>query len=1331
MMMPGADYTFPGDYVTEIPQMGKGGLTQWFAEEWTDVKTGKPCGRSGKEKGSRPYPACRPKKRVNETTPKTTSEMSSAEKAKFKREKTSGKRIDYNHKRREDGGETWLDQYQDGGIKNKRKNISDSPNYQYDDKGNLLYTPSVRIEPYAADNSTRGSFSVNPKLVMQNLNPTLEEFINVASPYYPIDNKLVIDPKINLQPSKYQQYLEQEYVLPQMVGRSFGNLPLIKDDGYSPNRRWVSNLRAKDTGSKYSNDSYAYVLKTNPNNLVDYSTKNTIEDSVSSNDKVFYDYLAKNNYLPNTVSQLTKKLPDQIWNTAEQMRVEMLNNPEIMSWANLHNIDLGYKQKGQGDDSFAPKIPESVYANRLVKAGLATNRPDYDYKPMETYIVQDPSKFNLAGYFPMNSIVKDAEQKVLNKKVSDEPKQESIYFGTPEYFEKESYIKNEIAKRLGINPSAFDTGEYLIHYNQSPITEYTPGKKYGGWLEQYQEGGFRYTSPPRRAFTTSYQQPTRSTSDNTRVVTPNVSDATRAMVADQRAREAAAKRSGVIYAGTPESDYEKAKRAASFVEQSIEKDGFATPLDYVLDFVNPATYAFAATDLVGNTSSAVSNAAQGNFKEAGSDLTNAAFNALTVAPIVPGVRAALPSVAKYATTQTPLKNTHKYNPWKFKGDPEAYYHRSPNLENITNKETGMLQGFGESEAGKLFSEAAAINPGIGINLKKPANSRLYFSKGTPLDYGRTNKVIDPKTGKLIPGQGYPGPYIVEVKGVPMGVSTKGRAPGAEPTQIGSYAVPKVPIPLDQAKFYKEDWLRGYKPIQGPFTMQEGGEQPNPEDIERMEAININTKKSPWYERLYRKAADKIGLDPYNRTPDDFFEQWARKISDSTGGSEWYKQSNPFMNFALESINAPQYAATYAVTGKVQTPSEAMDIQNPYGAFAVDALLDPMNVVGVGVSSKARNLFSQVPDQLNSSIARQINKNPRLALSLQRGRPINTSNVSIISGINPGDVSAFPDMVKRINPNTVSESTFFKQLEKGSTSLDSSLQKRISDLESKEGFKRLVDQEKDYLFYNSDLPEDTIERVAKINARSRIDELKNITNVNKEASEYASANFLNAGLPNPFTENNYLYNNAFYKSGADDVISDIVSKSKGINLVKPTPNYSKSVPGEIGIGYNYVGNKPIEMHEIGHVLQRGRKLSIDDQLKNITPKKQLSADQQRVYNYFTKGSGGMEPSAFANELRESMLQKGFIPDYYSPISQQQVQDAYTYFKKNPIGTYDKNTGKFLSTTRIFDFMDATKSNSKLLSDILNKLPAVAPIGIGAAGVAQLPEQKYGGWLNKYK
>ena len=44
---------------------------------------------------------------------------------------------------------------------------------------------------------------------------------------------------------------------------------------------------------------------------------------------------------------------------------------------------------------------------------------------------------------------------------------------------------------------------------------------------------------------------------------------------------------------------------------------------------------------------------------------------------------------------------------------------------------------------------------------------------------------------------------------------------------------------------------------------------------------------------------------------------------------------------------PQLAATYAITGKVERPSEAMDIQNPYGAMAVDAIADPSNWIGAG------------------------------------------------------------------------------------------------------------------------------------------------------------------------------------------------------------------------------------------------------------------------------------------------------------------------------------------------------------------------------------------------
>ena len=58
-----------------------GGLTRWFKENWVDVKTGKPCGRSKGEK--RGYPACRPSKRISSKTPKTAGEMTAAEKARF------------------------------------------------------------------------------------------------------------------------------------------------------------------------------------------------------------------------------------------------------------------------------------------------------------------------------------------------------------------------------------------------------------------------------------------------------------------------------------------------------------------------------------------------------------------------------------------------------------------------------------------------------------------------------------------------------------------------------------------------------------------------------------------------------------------------------------------------------------------------------------------------------------------------------------------------------------------------------------------------------------------------------------------------------------------------------------------------------------------------------------------------------------------------------------------------------------------------------------------------------------------------------------------------
>ena len=55
---------------------------------------------------------------------------------------------------------------------------------------------------------------------------------------------------------------------------------------------------------------------------------------------------------------------------------------------------------------------------------------------------------------------------------------------------------------------------------------------------------------------------------------------------------------------------------------------------------------------------------------------------------------------------------------------------------------------------------------------------------------------------------------------------------------------------------------------------------------------------------------------------------------------------------MELLSVPQKAITKLITGKYQTPSEAMGIKNKAGAIATDILLDPVNLLGAGLTGKA-------------------------------------------------------------------------------------------------------------------------------------------------------------------------------------------------------------------------------------------------------------------------------------------------------------------------------------------------------------------------------------------
>lgn len=366
-------------------------------------------------------------------------------------------------------------------------------------------------------------------------------------------------------------------------------------------------------------------------------------------------------------------------------------------------------------------------------------------------------------------------------------------------------------------------------------------------------------------------------------------------------------------------------------------------------------------------------------------------------------------------------------------------------------------------------------------------------------------------------------------------------------------------------------------------------------------------------------------------------------------------------------------------------------------------------------------------------------NPKTYFFLEKNRMIDPQNINVVSGIKQGDVVPLNEFLKPGQQGGISEVNFFSTLNKGAGSLDRSLQKRIADLESTEGFQRLVNQEKEYFSSSTGMTPREIDVAAKNSARARIYELQNTANTNREAGNYMSSDF--EDLKPYFLGNSNLYDNAFFISGSGrDVVEPVTTGASSFNLSKntiPPISYTQALPGRIGMGYNYVNNVPVEMHEIAHGLQSGRVLPIDNELRQIIPSEKLDTDAAKAYKYFRKGSKGKEPSAFANELRESMFQKGLIPDYYSPISEKQLESAYNYFKRNPMGVYDLNHNTWHSNTRIFDFMDPNKQNFKLLTNIFNKLPSTAigagAIGVGANALGETPtpeQQRNGGWLDKF-
>ena len=419
----------------------------------------------------------------------------------------------------------------------------------------------------------------------------------------------------------------------------------------------------------------------------------------------------------------------------------------------------------------------------------------------------------------------------------------------------------------------------------------------------------------------------------------------------------------------------------------------------------------------------------------------------------------------------------------------------------------------------------------------------------------------------------------------------------------------------------------------------------------------------------------------------------------------------FYGHVGELMGAPQKEAMQLITGKEQTPSEAWGFQKPGGwldsyssfgknalNFGMDALGDPLNAVpGVGLADDVFKLsVKNVGKNLTENLGKGIGKR---AISQAPSPQMMADNVA---------ASATP------NASTVAnQQPLYTELTHPHMDLLQELkQKTIDRLDTPEGRRRLQYMiNKNFKIGNHEAWGKPVEGWGEFFLHGlKSGELSGYKKLTPEdiIEDFRNLKFVESS--DPFI-------------GKDNAYASRLGGDAGFGPGSFPVMYmgENQIPGDI---------MRIFDHEIGHHLQRVKKpTNLDNQLSKLELKKQpnlpnLASSEEMLedvdfsntnqkwgygfypaLDYFIQGTGGMEKLPFAAEIRQSLLRRGKIKDYYDEITPQMIEDHYDLYNK---------TGGNKSILRLYEIMEKTPKNFKILSETLNKLPAVTlPIAGGAA------------------
>jgi hypothetical protein len=171
--------------------------------------------------------------------------------------------------------------------------------------------------------------------------------------------------------------------------------------------------------------------------------------------------------------------------------------------------------------------------------------------------------------------------------------------------------------------------------------------------------------------------------------------------------------------------------------------------------------------------------------------------------------------------------------------------------------------------------------------------------------------------------------------------------------------------------------------------------------------------------------------------------------------------------------------------------------------------------------------------------------------------------------------------------------------------------------------------------------------------------------------------------------------ATYHTYLDDMLSGLDLKSDS-ELIKQTVNYGTPLK------YN-----------MGNLMTGSERIKLKDKFGNVIPG-EFEHPLLSAKNYFKNSLDEMSP--FLAEVRENMLQDGFIKHPYETMTPTKLKTYYNNYNNIKGNKYP---------LRYFEIMKPTESNFKLSSDVFNKmligLPAVGAAALGS----DLDEKAVGG------